>query len=63
MDLLKDLVGVDRLLFGSDFPHAEGLAEPIEFIGDLEGFSTPEIEQVMRTNGLGLIATAGSRSL
>ena len=26
--VLKDVLGVDRLLFGSDWPHAEGLAEP-----------------------------------
>ena len=25
---LKDLIGLDHILFGSDWPHAEGLAEP-----------------------------------
>ena len=28
MDRLKDEIGIDRLLFGSDFPHTEGLPEP-----------------------------------
>jgi predicted TIM-barrel fold metal-dependent hydrolase len=55
---LRELIGIEQILFGSDFPHAEGLAEPIEFITDLDGFSKPEIEQVMRTNGLGLVASA-----
>ena len=28
---LAELIGDDRILFGSDFPHPEGLAEPAEF--------------------------------
>ena len=32
---LIDLVGVDHLLFGSDFPHPEGLAEPCSFLDHL----------------------------
>ena len=31
MAMLRDLLGVDRLLFGSDFPHAEGLPEPTDY--------------------------------
>jgi hypothetical protein len=42
------------VLFGSDFPHAEGLAEPTEFVNDLEGFSAAETRLVMRENGLSL---------
>ena len=40
------------MLFGSDFPHAEGLAEPTEFVNDLEGYSAAETRMVMRDNGL-----------
>ena len=29
---LADIVGVDRVLFGSDYPHPEGLAEPARYI-------------------------------
>jgi predicted TIM-barrel fold metal-dependent hydrolase len=53
---LRELIGVDRMLFGSDFPHAEGLAEPTGFVADLAGFSDEEIRLVMRENGLGLLA-------
>jgi predicted TIM-barrel fold metal-dependent hydrolase len=56
MQLLKDLVGVDRLLFGSDFPHAEGLPEPTDFVKDIPGFSDDEVRAVMRDNVLDLIA-------
>ena len=32
LDELADIVGVDRVLFGSDYPHPEGLAEPRRYI-------------------------------
>ena len=56
MSGLKDLLGVDHILFGSDWPHAEGLAEPAAFIKDLDnnGFSAADAHLVMRDNGLAL---------
>jgi len=53
---LRDLLGADRLLMGSDWPHAEGLAEPASFIKDLDnnGFSAADAKRVMRDNGLEL---------
>ena len=55
MVLLRDLLGIDRLLFGSDFPHAEGLAEPLSFIDELEGFSDDDVRKMMRDNAYQLI--------
>jgi len=43
------------LLFGSDFPHAEGLSEPLNFIDELEGFSDDEVRKVMRDNACRLV--------
>ncbi len=51
---LRNLIGADHMLFGSDFPHAEGLADPTDFVYDLKGFGDDEIRQVMRENGLAL---------
>ena len=53
---LRDLLGADRVLMGSDYPHAEGLAEPTAYIKDLEnfGFTPEESRLVMRENGLAL---------
>ncbi len=51
---LRELMGADRLLMGSDFPHAEGLPEPSQYVEDLEGFTPEEIRLVMRENALGL---------
>jgi len=50
---LRDLIGAERILMGSDYPHVEGLADPASYIKDLENFQfTPgECETVMRANG------------
>ena len=32
LDDLIDLIGVDHVLFGSDYPHPEGLAEPTHYV-------------------------------
>ncbi|MFN8035349.1 MAG: amidohydrolase family protein [Acidimicrobiia bacterium] len=55
---LKRTVGVERMLFGSDYPHAEGLADPAGFVHDLEGFSSDEIRMIMRDNPLSLVSPA-----
>ncbi len=54
MSKLRDLLGADRLLMGSNYPYAEGLASPTDYVRELEGFSDAEIEMVMRDNALGL---------
>lgn len=52
---LADEIGVERVLFGSDYPHAEGLAVPMAFVNDLHGFSASETRLIMRDNALELI--------
>lgn len=37
-------------MFGSDWPHAEGLAEPRSFVEDLDGFGDDEVRSIMRDN-------------
>jgi predicted TIM-barrel fold metal-dependent hydrolase len=55
---LKDDIGADHVLFGSDYPHAEGLAVPTDFINDCNGFTDAEIQLVMRDNAMGLLQPA-----
>ncbi|CUU57501.1 Amidohydrolase [Parafrankia irregularis] len=57
---LADLIGVERILFGSDWPHGEGLAEPTDFYKELDGFTDDETRKIMRDNCLDLLGTAGS---
>ncbi len=51
---LRDELGATQMIFGSDYPHAEGLADPKSFVDDLPTFSEDEIRLVMRENGLAL---------
>jgi predicted TIM-barrel fold metal-dependent hydrolase len=51
---LKDAIGADHILFGSDFPHAEGLADPLSYVKELDGFSADEVRMVMYDNARGL---------
>jgi predicted TIM-barrel fold metal-dependent hydrolase len=47
---LVELLGADNVLFGSDFPHPEGMSDPISFVDDLEGLPKADIEKVMGGN-------------
>jgi predicted TIM-barrel fold metal-dependent hydrolase len=48
---LIDAVGADHVLFGSDFPHPEGLAEPCSYLDHLpEGLAEDDIKKVMGEN-------------
>ena len=56
MSMLKDHMGVEHLLFGSDFPHTEGLPVPTDFVDDIPGFTDAEIKAIMRDNVLAFLA-------
>ena len=53
-----DLLGADQIIFGSDYPHAEGLAEPASYVCELAGQTETTIGKVMRTNTLALTRRA-----
>ncbi|MFA5885538.1 MAG: amidohydrolase family protein [Acidimicrobiia bacterium] len=52
---LADTIGLDRVLFGSDWPHGEGLAQPTDFVKELHAFSDDEVRRIMRDNCLELL--------
>jgi predicted TIM-barrel fold metal-dependent hydrolase len=44
-------VGIDPIVFGSDFPHGEGLARPGEYAAaQLGNFSDDDVKRIMRDN-------------
>ena len=47
---LIELIGVDNVLFGSDYPHPEGMSDPITFVDDLEGLPEEDEAKVMGGN-------------
>ena len=52
---LVDAIGADRVLFGSDFPHAEGLAHPADFAKGLVDLSDADRVKIMGQNLAGLV--------
>ena len=47
---IVNMVGTDRVLFGSDWPHPEGLKDPITFVDDLSDFGEEDIAKIMGGN-------------
>ncbi len=58
MARLRDAVGIERLVFGSDFPHTEGLADPCAYVKDIPEFDEAETKAVMHDNVLDLLGVA-----
>lgn len=58
VQVLADTIGVDKIMFGSDWPHGEGLADPMTFTADIPQFplfSAEDTRKVMRDNALTLL--------
>jgi predicted TIM-barrel fold metal-dependent hydrolase len=45
-----ELCGLDHVLFGSDYPHPEGLADPVSYVQELEGAPTEVVRKIMGGN-------------
>ena len=52
---LIDVVGADRVVFGSDWPHAEGLADPTSFIKEIDSVSDADAKKIMHDNARQLV--------
>jgi predicted TIM-barrel fold metal-dependent hydrolase len=48
-DLVK-YVPVERLLFGSDWPHMEGVAQPLDFLDTIQNLKPEDQRRIMRGN-------------
>ena len=53
---LTELIGVDRVLFGSDWPHPEGNVEPLDYVECLDGLDADDVQKIMRDNTAALIS-------
>ncbi|WP_075790724.1 amidohydrolase family protein [Massilia putida] len=45
-----ELIGVERVLFGSDWPHPEGLGNPMDYLKDIASLDAGQTQRVMSTN-------------
>jgi predicted TIM-barrel fold metal-dependent hydrolase len=50
MHWLSGLIGADHVLFGSDYPHPEGLADPISYVDELTKLSEADQAKIMGGN-------------
>jgi len=55
---LVALLGPSQVLFGSDYPHPEGLADPITFVDELHGLPDDTVRLVMGGNLARLMGVA-----
>jgi predicted TIM-barrel fold metal-dependent hydrolase len=47
---IVDLMGADHVIFGSDWPHIEGLPAPLDFLSEVEDLSDEDRRLVLRDN-------------
>ena len=53
---LTEAIGPDRVLFGSDWPHAEGTRRPVDFVTEsLAGVPPDQVRLIGRDNALSLL--------
>jgi predicted TIM-barrel fold metal-dependent hydrolase len=52
------LLGADHVIFGSDFPHVEGLADPLSWMEEVEGLPDEDLRLVMGGNMIELLGLA-----
>ncbi len=49
-----EVMGPDRVLFGSDWPHIEGMPQPLDYAAELEGFDPETRRKILRDNAASL---------
>ncbi len=47
---LAAVIGVERVLFGSDYPHPEGLGDPVTYMEELKGLDDSSVRKIMGGN-------------
>lgn len=52
---LVETIGAERVIFGSDWPHPEGVAEPLDFLLECDGLSADQIRLIMRNNNAAIL--------
>ena len=44
------LMGADRVIFGSDWPHIEGMPEPLDYLPELDEFDDDDRRRILLDN-------------
>jgi predicted TIM-barrel fold metal-dependent hydrolase len=56
---VAEYMGTDRVIFGSDWPHIEGMPKPLDYIDELSGFDAAAQRRILRENTLELNTLIG----
>jgi predicted TIM-barrel fold metal-dependent hydrolase len=56
------LMGPERVIFGSDWPHIEGMPQPLDYLNDLVKFDAATQRKILRENSVALTRPRGSGS-
>ena len=52
---LVELLGAENVIFGSDYPHVEGMSNPLSYIDELVGLPEEDIRKIMGGNMIDLL--------
>ena len=47
---VAEYMGTDRVIFGSDWPHIEGMPQPLDYVAELAKFDDDDRRKIMRDN-------------
>ena len=47
---IAELMGADRVIFGSDWPHIEGMPQPLDYLPELKTFSDDDRRRILLDN-------------
>ncbi|MBR12220.1 MAG: amidohydrolase, partial [Acidimicrobiaceae bacterium] len=54
VDEVVEIMGADHVIFGSDWPHVEGMPTPLDYVAEVKGLSDDDRRLVLRDNVRGL---------
>jgi len=57
---LVELLGSDHVIFGSDYPHPEGMSDPLAYVDEIADLSQDDIARIMGGNMYELLGVAAA---
>ncbi len=60
VNVVVEHMGADRVLFGSDWPHIEGMPQPLDYLPELNKLGAEQRRRVLYDNAAELIAAPSS---
>ena len=58
---LVEVLGSDRVIFGSDYPHPEGMSDPLSYVEEIADLPAADVEAIMSGNMHGLLGLTAGR--